>query len=119
MREGWFDIYGRVLDGVTAWSWADLTVAENASLGAPASRPMGRTAASPREGDVSKDEAEEAEHAKWNDAGAIAEELPAEPSLWRGDLPLLTGFCVVLLIDILSIAAIVTAVVENDRPTGT
>lgn len=119
MRKVWFDIHGRVLDGVTASLWADLTAAEQASLGLPASRSMGRTAASPRKSDASKDEAAEGEHDKWNDAGAMAEEMPADPSFWRGDLPLLAGFCAVLLIDVLSIAAIVTAVAENDRPTGT
>jgi hypothetical protein len=81
---------------------------------------MGRNArGSPRKGEASKDEAAEGESAKWNDAGAMADEPPADPSFWRNDLPLLAGTAVVLLIDVLSVAAIVTAVAENDRPTGT
>ena len=83
---------------------------------------MGRKASRKDEAsndEASTEEAAEEEPAKWNDAGAVAEELPPDPSFWKNDLPLLVGTAVVLLIDVLSIAAIVTAVAENDRPTGT
>ena len=63
-------------------------------------------------------EAAEEEVAKWNDDGA-AEEAAGEITVWTHEPMLLAGTALVLLVDVLSIVAILTVVEENDRASGT
>ena len=79
---------------------------------------MGRDAARATNGNTSRDEAQD-DADKWNDDGAVDEKQADEPNFWRNEAMLLAGAGLVLLIDVLSIAAILTAIEENDRATGT
>ena len=67
---------------------------------------------------TTKDEAAEEEIAKWNDDGA-SKEAAAEIKVWTNEPMLLAGTALVLLVDVLSIVAILTVVEENDRASGT
>ena len=81
-------------------------------------QPMGRDVARATNGNTSKDEAQD-DADKWNDDGAVGEKEAGEPNFWRNETMLLAGTALVLLIDVLSVASILTAIEENDRATGT
>lgn len=86
--------------------------------GQSTNQPMGRDVARATNGNTSKDEAQD-DADKWNDDGAVGEKEAGEPNFWRNETMLLAGTALVLLIDVLSVASILTAIEENDRATGT